>query len=69
MEITKNISIEELVEQVPEAVSFLRERGIVCIICGEPVWGTLYQLASDKGLSDKKIDELVEGIARIKDKG
>jgi soluble P-type ATPase len=69
MEITKDINIEELVEQVPEAVSFLRERGIVCIICGEPVWGTLYQLASDKGLSDKEIDALVEEIAKLKDKG
>lgn len=69
MEITKDISIEELIEQVPEAVSFLREKGIVCIICGEPVWGTLYELAKDKGFSDSEIDEMVEGIVRIKGKG
>lgn len=69
MEITKDTSIEDLIEQVPEAVSFLREKGIVCIICGEPVWGTLYELAKDKGFNDSEIDELVEGIARIKGKG
>lgn len=69
MEITKDISIEELIEQVPEAVSFLREKGIVCIICGEPVWGTLYELAKDKGFSDSEIDEMVKGIARVKGKG
>jgi methionine synthase II (cobalamin-independent) len=69
MNISKDISIEELVEKFPESVSILRKKGIVCIICGEPVWGTLYQLASDKGLSDKEIDELVEEIAKLKGKG
>lgn len=69
MEITKDICIEELIEQIPEAVSFLREKGIICIICGEPVWGTLYNLAKDKGFSDSEIDGMVEEIARLKDKG
>lgn len=66
MEVNKDISIEELVEQIPEAVAFLRERGIVCIICGEPVWGTLYELAKDKGFTDDEIDKIVEELTKLK---
>jgi len=69
MEISRDMSVEELVEQVPGSVSFLREKGIVCIICGEPVWGTFYELASQKGFSDEEIEGLVEEIAKLKVKG
>ncbi len=69
MAISKYITIEELVEQVPESVSYLRQKGITCIICGEPVWGTLYELASQKGYADEEIDVMVEEIGRLKDKG
>ncbi len=63
------MSVEELVEQVPGSVSFLREKGIVCIICGEPVWGTFHELASQKGFTDNEIDELVEEIVKLMGKG
>lgn len=69
MTIGKDISIEELVEQVPESVSYLRQKGIVCIVCGEPVWGTLYELASQKGFSDEEIEVMVEEVKRLKVKG
>lgn len=35
MKITKDISIEDLVNYKSESVSFLREKGIKCIACGE----------------------------------
>ncbi len=35
--ITKNIYIEELVEQYPELISPLADFGLICIRCGEPV--------------------------------
>lgn len=69
MTICKDISIEELVEQVPESVMYLRQKGIVCIICGEPVWGTLYELASQKGYTDEEIEVMVEEVKRLKVKG
>lgn len=69
MPISKDITIEELVEQIPESVSYLRQKGIVCIICGEPVWGTLYELASQKGFTDEEILAMVEEIGRLKVKG
>jgi iron-sulfur cluster repair protein YtfE (RIC family) len=50
--IDPDIAIEDLVRQRPEASAILRRFGIVCIQCGEPVWGTLRQAAAEKGIHD-----------------
>lgn len=60
--ISENIFIEELVEKYPLSVSFLREKGLVCILCGEPVWGTLSELAKSKGFTDIQIQEIVQEL-------
>jgi|AMFO01.1.fsa_nt_gi hypothetical protein len=52
MEITADIQIEDLVRGLPESVRILAEHGIVCIRCGEPYWGTLAELAAEKGITD-----------------
>ena len=44
------MSVEELVERHPGAVGFLMDEGIVCMKCGEPVWGTLGELIAGKGM-------------------
>jgi methionine synthase II (cobalamin-independent) len=62
MEITPQITIEELVEKYPASVKILRDHGLVCIICGEPVWGTLQQLAEYKGLDDEIIARIIDEI-------
>lgn len=62
MAIKRNISIEELTDNYPFSVSFLREKGIVCIVCGEPVWGTLEEVARSKGYDDTGIDQLVNEL-------
>lgn len=59
MAIKRSISIEELTDKYPESVTFLRDKGIVCIVCGEPVWGSLEETAQLKGYNDDQIDELV----------
>ncbi|MDY0254026.1 MAG: hypothetical protein RBR30_06395 [Tenuifilaceae bacterium] len=66
--ITKDILVEDLVEELPDSVLFLRERGLVCILCGEPVWGTLNELAKSKGFTDEQIDEIVDQLNQLKDK-
>ncbi len=62
MKITKEITIEELIEINPKAVGFLAQKGIQCIACGEPVWGTLEEVAKQKGYSEVEIDEMVKKI-------
>jgi iron-sulfur cluster repair protein YtfE (RIC family) len=65
MSITKDIQIEDLVEKIPESVSFLREKGIVCVVCGEPVWGSLNEVAKQKGLSDESIEQITLELNQI----
>lgn len=66
--ITKDTIIEDLVEEYPELIVPLREYGIVCIACGEPVWGTLGELMDKKGLKNQ--DEILEKMNQIiKNKG
>ena len=64
--ITKDIFVEELVEILPDSVTFLRKRGLVCVLCGEPVSGTLYELAKSKNFTDEQIDEIVMELNQLK---
>ncbi len=60
MEITKDTTIEDIVNYSAEAVSYLSKKGIKCIACGEPVWGTLAEAAEEKGFSATDIEEVVK---------
>lgn len=62
MKITKDISIEELVENVPQAVKYLMHKGIKCIACGEPIWGTLEDAAKEKGFQEEDIKKFVDEL-------
>ncbi len=65
MEITKDISIEELVEALPSAVGYLSRAGIRCIHCGEPIWGTLEEAAREKGFSEPEIERFVTDLREM----
>ena len=65
MAITKDITIEDLVEDYPFAEEFLRVRGIKCIRCGEPIWGTLEDACKEKNFSDEEIDNIVRELNKI----
>jgi len=68
MPITKDIEIEELIEKVPASVSYLSKKGIRCIMCGEPIWGTLEEAAREKEFSDEEIDIFVSEINELEKK-
>ena len=61
--IDKNIYIEDLVREYPNVISPLAELGIICIACGEPVWGTLEELVDKKGLNN--LDEILTQLNKI----
>jgi methionine synthase II (cobalamin-independent) len=67
MKITKDISIEDLVDNVPQAVKYLMQEGIKCIACGEPIWGTLEEAAKEKGYTDKDIERFVNDLQDFAD--
>ncbi|MCF6184421.1 MAG: DUF1858 domain-containing protein [Bacteroidales bacterium] len=63
--ITKSIMIEDLVEQYPFSVEYLARKGIRCIVCGEPLWGTLEEAAKEKGFNNNAIDEFVKELNEL----
>jgi hybrid cluster-associated redox disulfide protein len=63
--ITKDTSIEELVQIAPDSVRYLMDEGIRCIRCGEPIWGTLESAAREKGFDDAAIERFVRDLNRM----
>ncbi len=58
--VSPDMQVEELVEAFPESVRFLTRRGLRCIRCGEPVWGTLEEFLLSEGVEDPQ--ELIEEL-------
>jgi len=63
-EITRHLPVEELISSYPFAIRLLSDRGLQCILCGEPVWGTIEELAFDKNYTEEEIDKLIEDLKR-----
>jgi hypothetical protein len=60
--IEKHILIEDLVENYPFAVNYTAKKGIRCIACGAPIWGTLEEACKEKGFSDDDVELLVQEL-------
>ncbi len=58
-EITLAMPVEVLVTAHPAAIGFLAERGVLCVVCGEPFWGTLGELIAQKGLDTVQSQQMV----------
>ena len=63
--IRRDITIEEMVERVPESVGYLMGKGIRAVMCGQPVWGTLEAAARAKGYGDAEIEVMVRELAGL----
>lgn len=63
--INKDITIEDLLGLIPESVGYLRDKGIRCFVCGEPIWGTLESACKEKGFSESEITQIVNEINKL----
>ena len=45
------------------------KKGIKCLACGEPIWGTVENAAKEKGFSDAEIDQIVEDLRVLEEEG
>lgn len=61
--INRTISVEDLITSYPGSVRFLVDRGIPCLVCGEPVWGTLHEVLQSAGKSEEEITALLEELS------
>ncbi|MDX9859166.1 MAG: DUF1858 domain-containing protein [candidate division Zixibacteria bacterium] len=55
--------IDHLVREYPGLVKFLIDHNLPCVVCGEPFWGSLRELAHQKGMDDQQVQRLVEEFA------
>jgi hypothetical protein len=60
--IRKDTLIEELIGLVPQSVTYLMQKNIKCLACGEPIWGTIEEAARNKGYSDAEIEVIVREL-------
>lgn len=65
--ITKDYLIEDLVSDYPPSVKYLMQNGIRCLVCGEPIWGTLEQAAIEKGFSSEQIENFVKELNQLQE--
>jgi len=65
--ITKEMWIEEILEKYPTAQEFLSKtkKHIVCVMCGEPVWGSLEELMQGKDFSCEQIDTIIKELNKF----
>lgn len=68
-EITKDIYIEDLVNHYPFSITYLMKKGIRCIACGEPVWGTLKEAVLEKGFSETDLEMLITQMKEMANSG
>lgn len=62
MLISRETCLEEIVEFKPQSVSFLAEKGIRCIVCGDIIWGSIADIAISKGFSDEEINIIIDEL-------
>jgi hypothetical protein len=62
--ITETMLMEDLIERCPESVGYLVSNRVVCLVCGEPIWGTVREAAEKSGKSEEQITEIVDELNR-----
>lgn len=65
MKIDADTQIITIIETVEEGITYLQKKGIKCIACGEPVWGTLREAAELKNISEEELKNIVNELNKI----
>ena len=56
-----------MIESIPASVEYLMKEGIRCIVCGEPIWGSLEEAAEEKGFKHDDIERFVNDLQILAD--
>lgn len=59
MVVTAETLVEDLVDRYPKVAGWLSKRGLRCVVCGEPFWGTVGELAKEDGLDEEQFEKLL----------
>ena len=63
MKVDLDTSIEELVAVCIGVSTFLINKGLPCVVCGEPFWGTLWELCEQEGWTRQQAQDLAAELA------
>ncbi|MCX6641199.1 MAG: DUF1858 domain-containing protein [bacterium] len=50
--ITSSTYVEDLVRDYPQTVTVMMKYGVICIQCGEPIWGTVGEALERKNITN-----------------
>jgi predicted adenine nucleotide alpha hydrolase (AANH) superfamily ATPase len=63
MKVTKDTTIEDIVDDIEGGMQYLMKQGIRCVVCGESIWGSLEKAAKEKGFSDDEIQVFADTLS------
>ncbi|MCK4306750.1 DUF1858 domain-containing protein [candidate division WOR-3 bacterium] len=62
--ITKEMTVEEVIERYSDTVKVFMDLRIPCLVCGEPLWGTIEETAERYNV---ELDILLEKLNQVLD--
>lgn len=65
LHISRETIIEDLVVACPDAITFLMEKGIRCLRCGEPIWGTLGEAMEEKDIPEQRQHDIIQELRQF----
>lgn len=63
--ITKDMSIREIIDRVPDSAEVIMQGGLHCLGCAMAHFETFEEGARAHGLSDKKIEDIIAKINEL----
>lgn len=54
--------VEEVIQKYPQTVKIFMDFDFPCLICGEPVWGTIKENADRSGITGEKFEKMMEAV-------
>jgi iron-sulfur cluster repair protein YtfE (RIC family) len=64
MEITKDTTIEEIIEKCPKSLEIFKKYNITVFICGEVVWDTIGGVCEKNAINFEKISEEIKNLCQ-----
>ncbi len=62
--ITKEMTVEEVIERYSDTVKVFMDLRIPCLVCGEPLWGTIEETAQRYNV---ELDILLKELNQVLD--
>jgi len=67
--ITRHSDVEEIINTVPGSLSYLINKGLCGIRCGEELSGTIEEAAVEKGFSGSELENIINMLNELSNKG